>query len=69
MIVITADNHIAVQQAGLQPIRRNSDSGNYIKDGSTSEHDWVGVVHPLDRMFVADPPKGYIVTSNNRLAE
>jgi penicillin G amidase len=69
LLCITADNHIVLQQSGLQPIRRNCDSGNYVKNGNTSEHDWVGIVPPQDRMHIFDPPKGYIVTGNNRLAE
>jgi acyl-homoserine lactone acylase PvdQ len=69
MLVITADNHIITQQSGLYPIRRNPESGNYVKDGTTSEHDWVGILPPDERMHVIDPPKGYFVHANNRLSE
>lgn len=69
LLAITSDNHIIMQQSGLQPIRRNIDSGNYVKDGTTTEHDWVGVVPPQDRMHIFDPPKGYIIHANNRVAE
>lgn len=68
-MAVTADNHILMQQSGLQPIRHNSDSGNFIKDGTTTDHDWVGVLRPQDRMHLYDPPKGYIVHANNRVAE
>lgn len=67
--VITADNHIVMQQSGLHPIRRNVESGTYIKDGTTSLHDWVGLVPPEDRMHVYDPPKGYMIHANNKVAE
>ena len=67
--LITADNHILMQQAGIHPIRRNSDSGNYVKDGTTTEHDWIGFVPPQFRMHLKDPSKGYIIHSNNRVAE
>lgn len=69
MLVITSDNHIITQQSGMYPIRRNVESGNYVKDGTTSEHDWVGIVPAEDRMYVIDPPKGFFVHANNRLAE
>ena len=58
-----------MQQSGLQPIRRNNQAGTYIKDGTTTEHDWVGLVPATDRMHIVDPPKGYILNANNRLAE
>lgn len=67
--LITADNHILMQQAGLHPIRKNSDSGNYIKDGTTTEHDWIGFIPPQYRMHIKDPQKGYIIHSNNKVAE
>jgi penicillin amidase len=57
-----------MQQGGLHPIRRNPATGNYIKDGTTSDHDWVGVVSAENRMHLADPPKGYIIHANNRVA-
>jgi penicillin G amidase len=69
MIAVTADNHIVMQQAGLHPIRRVVESGTYIKDGTASLHDWVGIVPLEDRMHVVDPPKGYFVHANNRVAE
>jgi acyl-homoserine lactone acylase PvdQ len=40
-----------------------------VKDGTTSEHDWVGIVPTEDRMHVIDPPKGFFVHANNRLGE
>lgn len=69
LLVITADNHIITQQSGLHPIRRNPESGNYVKDGTTSEHDWVGIVTSEDRIHVIDPPRGFFVHANNRLVE
>lgn len=69
IMAITADNHILMQQAGIHPLRRNSESGNYVKDGTTTEHDWVGIVPAEDRMHLMDPPKGYIIHANNRVAE
>jgi penicillin amidase len=68
ILAITADNHIITQQSGIHPIRRNAESGTYIKDGTTTEHDWIGLVPPEDRMNSFDPPKGYIIHANNRLA-
>jgi acyl-homoserine lactone acylase PvdQ len=40
----TRDNHIGYSSIGTIPLRRNPNSGIYIKDGSTSEHDWIGKI-------------------------
>lgn len=69
ILAITSDNHIISQQSGLHPIRRNVESGYYLKDGTTTEHDWVGIVPYQDRMNIHDPPKGFIVHANNKMAE
>ena len=68
MLVATADNHIIYRQTGANPIRSDSSSGNYVKDGTTSEHDWLGFVKPEDRLMLIDPPRGYIAASNNKAA-
>lgn len=51
---------------GTMPIRRNQATGNFIKEGSTSEHDWAGLIKNKDQIFLVDPPKGYIVSANNK---
>jgi len=43
-IYATNDNHIGYSALGTLPLRRNPTSGVYIKDGSTTEHDWVGKI-------------------------
>ncbi len=62
----TKDNHIGYVAIGSLPKRRNHLSGLYIKDGSTSDHDWIGLIKGDDQLNLHDPPKGYIVTANNR---
>lgn len=62
----TIDNHIGYTAIGSLPIRRNRDSGNFIKDGTTTEHDWVGLIKKEAQLNLHDPKKGYIVTANNR---
>ena len=69
ILTATKDNHLFMQQTGVHPIRHNPETGSYIKDGTTTEHDWVGIVPPEDRMHIFDPPKGYIVNANNKIAE
>lgn len=39
-----------------------------MKDGSTTEHDWLGFMPPHHRIQVIDPPAGYIVNGNSRVA-
>ena len=65
---LTRDGHIGYQQLGRYPIRANHESALYIKDGSTTDHDWLGFVPPAHRLQVIDPPSGYIVSANNRIA-
>lgn len=65
---ITKDGHIGYQQLGRYPIRKNPSMGRYIKDGTTTENDWLGFVPPQHRIQIIDPPKGYIVNGNNRIA-
>lgn len=68
IVFITTDGHIGHQQLGRYPIRRNPDSAHFVKDGSTTEHDWLGFVPPSHRLQTIDPPKGYIINGNNKLA-
>jgi penicillin amidase len=65
---ITRDGHIGYQQLGRYPIRANPESGLYIKDGTTTDHDWLGFVPHTHRLQVIDPPSGYIVSANNKIA-
>jgi len=44
MLAVTADNHILYQQSGINPIRRNVTMGSYVKDGTSSEYDWIGFI-------------------------
>lgn len=39
---------------------------NYVKDGTTTENDWIGFMQNEDRLSVIDPECGYIVAANNR---
>lgn len=68
LIVATKDNHIFYRQAGLNPIRRRVSSGTFVKNGTTSEDDWVGYIPAEDQLLVIDPQSGFIVSSNNKAA-
>lgn len=52
----------------MAPIRGNYKPylGNKIQDGTTSKHDWQGIVKTKDLPRVVNPRKGFIVTANNR---
>lgn len=41
----TRDNHIGYIAIGSLPLRKNHESGLFIKDGSTSENDWMGLIN------------------------
>ena len=68
MIAATVDNHICYQQLGTNPIRSTYKSGRYVKDGTSSKHDWKGMMPPEDRLSVCDHDRGYFVVANNQAA-
>jgi penicillin amidase len=65
-LIATKDNHIGYIAVGSLPIRNNHYSGIFIKDGTTFDHDWKGLIRKEHQLHLFDPPKGYIVTANNR---
>lgn len=67
-VFITNDGHIGYQQLGRYPIRRDPSSAHFVKDGSTTEHDWLGFVPAHHRLQIVDPPQGYLANANNRIA-
>ncbi len=67
--VVFADTHnnIAFLQAGKIPIRARTDGSSPLP-GWTGEHEWVGQIPFEDLPQLFNPPRGYIVTANNRVA-
>jgi len=68
--VMTDDSgNIAYQLLSPTPKRKNwyPYVGMNILDGSTSYHDWEGVVSTKDLPFAVNPKKGYYVSANNRI--
>jgi penicillin amidase len=58
--------HIGYYGAGLIPIRKSGD-GSVPYDGSTDEGEWTGII-PFDKLpHLYDPPKGFILTANQRV--
>ncbi len=68
VVFITTDGHIGHQQLGRYPIRRDPSSAHFVKDGKTTENDWLGFVPPYHRLQTIDPAKGFIANGNNKLA-
>lgn len=61
------DGHIGYYGAGRIPIRKSGD-GSVPYDGSTDAGEWTGFI-PFDQLPHAyDPPEGFIVTANQRVA-
>ena len=54
MVAATADNHICYQQMGNNAIRPSYRAGRYVKDGTSSKHDWKGMMPPEDRLSLCD---------------
>jgi penicillin amidase len=66
MVVADVDGHIAVQSTGRIPLRKISERG--YRPGWEKAHQWIGLL-PFDAMpHAIDPPRGWLVTANNRLA-
>lgn len=40
-VFITNDDHIGNIRLGRYPLRKNPEMGNYIKDGTNTENDWI----------------------------
>ena len=68
-LFITKDDHILFQNVGEYPIREHPHHGMYVKDGSTSKYDWKGYLKSSEKLSIADPEKGYVVTANNKPSE
>jgi penicillin amidase len=66
LVYADADGHIGHQSVGRIPIRRIPERG--YRPGWDPQHQWTGVI-PFEAMpHQPDPPRGYVVTANNRLA-
>lgn len=68
LLYFTKDDHIGYVAVGAVPIRANIRDGNYIKDGSNSSNDWIGLIKGKNKLNIQDPKKGYIVSANNKAA-
>lgn len=68
IVYITIDNHIGYTQLGKYPLRSDNLQAGYIKDGTNTDHDWLGFLPKNQRMHIVDPVSGYIVSANNRIA-
>ena len=68
LLYTTADDHIGHYSIGVVPLRKHPHSGVYVKDGTSSENDWIGFLQGGDKLHLEDPERGYIVTANNMAA-
>lgn len=66
VVYADVDGTIGYQCTGLYPMRRAGD-GTVPAPGWTSEHEWEGFVPFEDLPWSKDPPRGYLVTANNRI--
>jgi penicillin amidase len=66
LVFADRDGHIGHQTTGRIPVRKKWERG--FRPGWEPDHQWQGVI-PFDGMpRLTDPPRGFIVTANNRLA-
>ena len=62
------EGNIAYFMLSTSPIRRNDYPylGSSVLDGTTSQHDWVGIADLKDMPFYINPESGYFHSSNSR---
>ena len=66
LVFADADGHIGHQCVGKIPMRTNWDRG--YRPGWDPQHQWHGYI-PFESMpHLIDPPRGFVVTANNRTA-
>jgi penicillin amidase len=66
LLFADVDGHIGLQSVGRIPVRRLAERG--YRPGWDPRHQWDGFI-PFDGMpRLLDPPQGFLVTANNRLA-
>ncbi len=61
------DGHIGYYGAGRIPVRKTGD-GSTPYDGSTDEGEWTSFIPFQQLPHISDPPSGFIVTANQRVA-
>jgi len=66
VVFADADGHIGYQAVGRVPVRAAAERG--YRPGWDPAHQWQGLV-PFEGMpCLSDPPRGWVVTANNRVA-
>ncbi len=66
MIVADRTGSIAIRSTGLFPLRPGSGDGTEIRDGTTSDNDWLGY-WPLDEYPGSrNPEQGYLASANQQ---
>ncbi|KAL4459526.1 hypothetical protein ABPG74_018139 [Tetrahymena malaccensis] len=68
VVYATADGNIGFYGYGRIPVHKNTIHSQFIKDGTTTEQDWVRFTQPSEQPQVHNPRKGFVVTANNKFA-
>lgn len=66
LVFADADGHIGHQTVGKVPVRDVPERG--YRPGWDPAHQWRGTIPYSELPALADPPRGYVITANNRLA-
>jgi len=68
LLYADVDGHIGVQIPGRIPIRPQGD-GSVPVPGESGDYDWSGFIPFEELPYSFDPPSGFIVASNNQVAD
>jgi penicillin amidase len=66
LVFADADGHIGFQTVGKIPVRDIPERG--YRPGWDPPHQWRGTIPYSELPALCDPPRGYVVTANNRVA-
>ncbi len=66
MIVADGSGNIAIRSTGLFPIRPGNGDGTVIRDGTTTENDWLGYWDLDEYPHAVNPDQGYLASANQQ---
>ena len=68
LVFATTEGDIGFYVTGKIPKRLHQRQGAIVLDGTDSKYDWKGYVPFVEVPHVINPPKGYIIVANNKVA-
>ena len=61
-------NRAIITSAWLKKQDHSPAKDFFPKDGTDPSNEWLGLIDPMEKPYIIDPPKGYIFQANNKFA-